>query len=84
VLEALATGRTDDRVLDRLEVLGRMVEGRGSCHHPGGAVETYRSVLTSFRDHVNEHLLTGPCDYALTSSALTIPVAPIGSDAGFK
>jgi NADH:ubiquinone oxidoreductase subunit F (NADH-binding) len=84
VLEALAWGRTDDMVLGRLERLGGMVEGRGSCHHPGGAVGTYRSVLASFRDHVNEHLLTGPCEYALTSSALTIPAAPIGSDAEFK
>ncbi len=81
--EALATGRVDEFVLGKLERWARMVEGRGSCHHPGGAVQTLRSALDTFADHTNQHLMSGPCSQA-HRTWLAIPAVPTGPDADFR
>jgi NADH:ubiquinone oxidoreductase subunit F (NADH-binding) len=38
-----------------------MVEGRGACHHPDGAVRFVRSAITVFAHEISRHRQYGPC-----------------------
>lgn len=83
-IESLAAGRADDLVIGRIERWLRMVNGRGSCHHPGGLVMTVNSLFKAYRDHVDHHLIHGPCANVGTSTALPVPEAPYGPDVEFQ
>ena len=83
-LESLAAGRADDTITGRIERWSRMVVGRGSCHHPGGLVMTVNSLFKAYRDHIDSHLIAGPCAHVDNSHALVIPELPVGADVEFK
>ncbi|HWS44836.1 MAG TPA: NADH-ubiquinone oxidoreductase-F iron-sulfur binding region domain-containing protein [Acidimicrobiia bacterium] len=52
-----------------------MVEGRGACKLPDGAVRFVRSGLAVFADHVAEHRTTGRCRAPGGAPALPVPRA---------
>lgn len=67
-LAALAHGSP---VLDRLRRRLGVVDGRGACAHPDGAVRLAASALAVFADDVREHAAGRPC-------------AGVGVDPGFR
>ncbi|MFJ6416052.1 NADH-ubiquinone oxidoreductase-F iron-sulfur binding region domain-containing protein [Paeniglutamicibacter sp. NPDC091659] len=60
VLGAMARGDHDPRLAGELERLGRLVGGRGACHHPDGTLQLVGSALEVFSGDVKAHL-AGDC-----------------------
>ena len=60
VLNAIAFGEPDPRLVVELARLGRLVGGRGACHHPDGTARLVGSALEAFADDVKAHL-SGSC-----------------------
>jgi len=60
-LEALAGGAKEARLTKRLATWLSMVDGRGACHHPDGAVRFVRSALDLFAKEIEHHRRYGPC-----------------------
>jgi NADH:ubiquinone oxidoreductase subunit F (NADH-binding) len=60
-LEALVAGDRRHRHEPQLPRWLAMVDGRGACHHPDGAVRFVRSALTVFAAEVSRHRQYGPC-----------------------
>ncbi|MFI5084391.1 MAG: NADH-ubiquinone oxidoreductase-F iron-sulfur binding region domain-containing protein [Actinomycetales bacterium] len=56
VLDRIAYGDRDPRLAGELMRLGRLVSGRGACHHPDGTVQLIASALQVFADDVAAHL----------------------------
>jgi NADH:ubiquinone oxidoreductase subunit F (NADH-binding) len=57
----LAAGRPRGPVLDRLQRRLGVVDGRGACRHPDGAVRLAASALTAFAADVHAHARHMPC-----------------------
>ncbi|HEX3461055.1 MAG TPA: NADH-ubiquinone oxidoreductase-F iron-sulfur binding region domain-containing protein [Acidimicrobiales bacterium] len=74
-LEQLAAGRGGDEVLDRIQSRATIVEGRGGCRHPDGAVRMIRSALTVFATDVGSHLRGHPCPGHVRPTVFTFPDA---------
>jgi NADH:ubiquinone oxidoreductase subunit F (NADH-binding) len=74
-LELLAAGRADPEVLVRIHSRSAIVEGRGGCRHPDGAVRMIRSALTVFAADVASHLRGHPCPGHAHATVLTFPDA---------
>lgn len=55
LVEQLAHGRADDRLLREIRRIARLVEGRGSCRHPDGTARMVRSALKTFAADVEAH-----------------------------
>jgi len=49
-----------------------LIEGRGACRHPDGAVRFVRTALRVFEAHVSLHLQRGPC-HTTSSPFLVVP-----------
>jgi NADH:ubiquinone oxidoreductase subunit F (NADH-binding) len=60
-VEALVAGDRGQRAEHQLLRWLGMVEGRGACHHPDGAVRFVRSTLTVFATEIGRHRRHGPC-----------------------
>jgi len=60
----LAAGRPQGQVLDRLSRRLGVIEGRGACRHPDGAVRLAATALTAFAADVHAHLSQRRCDSA--------------------
>lgn len=60
VMNAIAYGDRDPRLLRELVRLSDLVTGRGACHHPDGTAELVRSALDQFSEDVDAHL-SGTC-----------------------
>lgn len=69
-MDTLARRAGTPTLLNRIEQLAGLVDGRGACHHPDGSVRFARSALRTFADEVDRHL-AGSC----TGTAQ--PVLPI-------
>ena len=73
----LASGRPKGPLLDRLDRRLWMVNGRGACRHPDGAVRLARSALAAFAADVKSHVSRRTCLAARHgqrhSSVLPIP-----------
>ncbi len=54
-LAELAGSRPDGRVIADLERWAGVIEGRGACHHPDGAVRFVRSALQVFAAEIRGH-----------------------------
>ncbi len=79
----LASGRPQGPLLDRLDRRLWMVNGRGACRHPDGAVRLARSALAAFAADVKSHVSRRTCLAARhgqrRGSVLPIP-RPAGQD----
>jgi NADH:ubiquinone oxidoreductase subunit F (NADH-binding) len=60
----LADGTALDHDLDRIGGWAALVEGRGACHHPDGAIALLRSALRVFADDFARHQAHRPCPAA--------------------
>ncbi|WP_258067031.1 NADH-ubiquinone oxidoreductase-F iron-sulfur binding region domain-containing protein [Arthrobacter sp. GMC3] len=56
VLNAIAYGDRDPGLVGELERLGKLVTGRGACHHPDGTARMVGSALDTFSEDVRAHL----------------------------
>jgi NADH:ubiquinone oxidoreductase subunit F (NADH-binding) len=78
-LEALTYGTpTVDRLRHRLG----MVNGRGACAHPDGAVRLAASALTVFAEDVAAHAAGRPCAGVRVDSGIRVPAS--GSGMGWQ
>ncbi len=75
-LEALATGRADRDLLDRLHRRLEVIPGRGACRHPDGAVGFARSALRTFAADVERHAAGRPCRGVGHPPVLPVPNGP--------
>jgi NADH:ubiquinone oxidoreductase subunit F (NADH-binding) len=75
-LAQLRTGSGRRADVDRLRRWAGEVDGRGACHHPDGAVRMVLSALVTFDRDVEAHRRHRPCDGALATPLLPIPVGP--------
>jgi NADH:ubiquinone oxidoreductase subunit F (NADH-binding) len=66
-LALLAAGVGGPTVLDRLQSRCAVVEGRGGCRHPDGAVRLVRSALAVFSNDLTLHLRGATCSDATHS-----------------
>lgn len=55
-LRRLAASEAVPTDLDRLRRWSRLIDGRGACSHPDGAVRQVLSALDAFADHLPDHL----------------------------
>ncbi|HUC05326.1 MAG TPA: NADH-ubiquinone oxidoreductase-F iron-sulfur binding region domain-containing protein [Acidimicrobiales bacterium] len=70
----LAEGRADDQLLTRLGHRLDVVDGRGACRHPDGAVRLVRSALSVFADDVEAHRRGRPCEHHGAPTVLRLPI----------
>jgi len=61
------------QALDRVATLAGLVDGRGACRHPDGAVQLVRSALRAFEADALWHDERGPCPGVARASLLPIP-----------
>jgi NADH:ubiquinone oxidoreductase subunit F (NADH-binding) len=47
--------------IGRIAALCQLVDGRGACHHPDGAVRLVRSAMSAFAGDLRRHVEAGPC-----------------------
>ncbi|HEY3753728.1 MAG TPA: NADH-ubiquinone oxidoreductase-F iron-sulfur binding region domain-containing protein [Pseudonocardiaceae bacterium] len=71
-LDALVSGQP---VLDRLRQRLGVVNGRGACAHPDGAVRLAASALSVFADDVRSHAAGRPCFGVRVDPGFPIPAA---------
>jgi NADH:ubiquinone oxidoreductase subunit F (NADH-binding) len=67
LFDELAYAPVDDGLLDELQRMLGMVDGRGACRHPDGTVRLARSALQTFAGDITHHR-AGRCDAALIAS----------------
>lgn len=60
-VEAITAGDRSGRAETAARRWAAMVDGRGACHLPDGAVAFVRSALDVFSDHIESHRRLGPC-----------------------
>jgi NADH:ubiquinone oxidoreductase subunit F (NADH-binding) len=61
------------RAADRVATLAGLVDGRGACRHPDGAVQLVRSALGAFEADVRRHDQHGPCPGVARAPLLPVP-----------
>jgi len=74
-MQRVATSSGDFGDLDRVTRWIDMVNGRGACHHPDGAVGQLQSALTVFKEHLHTHLLGHSC-HGVRAVGFPQPPAP--------
>jgi NADH:ubiquinone oxidoreductase subunit F (NADH-binding) len=72
LFDDLAYGRVDDGLLDDLQSMLGLVDGRGACRHPDGTVRLARSALETFASDVAAHR-SGRCNAALAAPSTDAP-----------
>jgi NADH:ubiquinone oxidoreductase subunit F (NADH-binding) len=60
ILGRIAYRERDPRLVRELERLGKLVAGRGACHHPDGTIQLISSALDVFSEDIKAHL-AGSC-----------------------
>ncbi len=70
---ALAAGRGDPDLAERLRNRTALLTGRGACRHPDGAARLAGSALAAFDDDVRRHLEHRPCPAASLPPLLAVP-----------
>jgi NADH:ubiquinone oxidoreductase subunit F (NADH-binding) len=77
-LDALAVGRPRPDALSRLHRWSAMVDRRGGCSFPDGAVRLLRSAMSAFAVDVDHHLRHGACAHAAQPPVLRVPAPRSG------
>jgi NADH:ubiquinone oxidoreductase subunit F (NADH-binding) len=70
-LENIAAGRADATTHRRLRERLRVIQGRGACRHPDGAVRFTASALRVFGSHLESHRTPYGCPAAARTGFLT-------------
>lgn len=71
-MQRIASSAPDDGDIDRVWRWIDMVNGRGACHHPDGAVGQLTSALKAFERHLTVHLAGHRC-YGATAAGFPPP-----------
>ncbi|MEA2200169.1 MAG: hypothetical protein QOI89_765 [Solirubrobacteraceae bacterium] len=79
-LEEMAGGGAPARAAQRIDRLASLVQRRGACRHPDGAVNLVLSALEAFRAEFAEHARHGPCDLCGRPEELPLPLRPVAVD----
>lgn len=74
-MEAVAYGRCDPAVRQRLTRRLAVVNGRGACSHPDGATRLVNSALSAFADDLQTHLDGWTCRGVTADPLLPLPSA---------
>ena len=80
-LDHIAWQGGDERADAWLRLLLPLVEGRGACHFPDGAVALAASAIRVFGADLEHHLRYGPCQRVSRAPVLPVP-APGDRDQG--
>ena len=75
-LAHLAWQGQDERAAEWLRYLLPLVDKRGACHFPDGAIALVASALRVFAGDLQRHLSRGPCPAASRPPVLPIPRTP--------
>jgi NADH:ubiquinone oxidoreductase subunit F (NADH-binding) len=70
----MAHGQASAEVEEDVERWSEMVQGRGACHHPNGAVRFALSALRVFAEEFAEHRRSGTCPSCRSPSVLPVPI----------
>ena len=80
-VDTVARGRSTPMMRDELDRWSAMVEGRGACRLPDGAVRFLRSGLRAFAKEVASHQ-NGRC--SATRHEVFLPIPHVGRDWGWR
>jgi NADH:ubiquinone oxidoreductase subunit F (NADH-binding) len=79
-IEQLAGGGAQARAAQRIDRLASLVQGRGACRHPDGAVSLVLSALDAFRGEFAHHARHGNCELCARPEELPLPSRPLAVD----
>lgn len=71
--EETASGAADPGGARSITRLAALVDGRGACGHPDGAVRLVRSAIDAFAAELDDHSRYGPCERCGTAGELPLP-----------
>jgi hypothetical protein len=74
-MDQVARGRATARMRTELERYAGLVDRRGACRMPDGAMRFLRSSLVVFADEINEHG-HGRCNATSRDAVLPVPTGP--------
>jgi NADH:ubiquinone oxidoreductase subunit F (NADH-binding) len=74
-VEELQAGTAAPETEQRIARWASMVQGRGACAHPDGAVRFVASALNVFAEEFADHARHGPCSACARPSELPLPPA---------
>ena len=66
-------GKGGRQARDQLYRWAGMIEGRGACRHPDGAIRFLRSALATFDRELAVHATTGHCSFSQRRPVLPLP-----------
>jgi NADH:ubiquinone oxidoreductase subunit F (NADH-binding) len=72
-LDHIAVHGGDERADAWIRQLLPLVQGRGACHFPDGAVALVASALRVFAEDLEHHLRSGPCARVSRAPVLAVP-----------
>jgi NADH:ubiquinone oxidoreductase subunit F (NADH-binding) len=72
-VEQLAHGSAPTDAIARMDALASLVERRGACGHPDGAVNLTLSALDAFEAEFADHARHGPCEHCARPAELPLP-----------
>jgi len=77
-VEELASGAAQGDSAKRIERLSSLIQRRGACGHPDGAVRFILSALETFAADFADHARHGQCDDCTRAAELPLPVSSRG------
>jgi NADH:ubiquinone oxidoreductase subunit F (NADH-binding) len=75
-VEEIAGGAAAAEATQRVARLAALVQRRGACGHPDGAVNFIISSLQTFSEQFSDHARHGPCDACARPAELPLPAQP--------
>ena len=82
-IERLARGVGGADAVIRVDALSSLLERRGACGHPDGAVNLVLSALEAFEREFADHAVHGPCERCARPAELPLPATSMPpTDAG--
>jgi NADH:ubiquinone oxidoreductase subunit F (NADH-binding) len=79
-VEEIATGAAQGKATQRIARLASLVQRRGACGHPDGAVNFILSALETFAADFADHARHGRCDACMRPGELPLPPRPRNAD----